>query len=641
MKLPVLAKKLKINDAVDFPLHLPVGLQDNRNVLDNFQPYLLPDGTEVVCRGVVNYHDVKWTNGKPRLVITLTDFEHTVGFALFGDQRNLQSILDESESLQLCVRGTVSYFKGKMYLNQATILPNDVVGTLKAVYPGIRGIARPESVYDLIQGNLLENLQPCADKLLTELLSNPANTGVLTKLLPGGAHELAMRLHQLHRPSTVNEFDIAKRLLERLAVIQAANIAMAGNITGRCAPIIGPDIEELKRYLPFEPTNEQINCAVEATSKMAKGIRSHALLVGDVGTGKTAVMAMIARYVLLSQGHRKVVVMLPNEALACQVHNELSSYIPEVTSSLVTGDAEGALDNQLLVGTTALLFRQLDRNTVDLLIVDESQKFSRAQREKIETTHLLEASATPIPRTAALAQFGAVDVLTLRKAHTQKAITTRVCLKEHADTLMASVYDTLDRGAKVLVVCPKREDNGQKGADIFSAEQIAFALDQQFPGQVRMMHSGLSSEENEFVLNEFKAEIPILVSTSKIEVGVTVPGLRHVIVYGADRFGLTTLHQIRGRLARIAPEDGSVNWGKFDLFLPNGAKEKTLQRLAILVESQDGFSISEKDMALRGVGDLGSDSDKQHGTTSVGIQNVTLDIDKIAKAIEYIAKMGC
>ncbi|MBT41670.1 MAG: hypothetical protein CMF12_04020 [Idiomarina sp.] len=637
MKPPAPLKKLGIQCIDDSPLYLPTGIEDNRNLLERFEPFLMPAGTEVVCAGVVKHHETKWSNGKPRLVITLTDYFDTVQFALFGDQRKLSEHLDTNEKVQLYAKGEVSYFNRRMFLNNTKLLMDDEVGSLKPVYPGIRGVISAASAKTVIQEFAPASIEPCAEKLVSELSVNQKIAAVLTKIIPYGVIQLCEELRALHCPASINSFDRAKKTLTRIATLQAANFAMQGNVSGLCESINGPgQISELSRHIPFNPTDEQQSCALSVVQKMAIGERSHSLLVGDVGTGKTAVIGMIARYVLLAGAQRRVVIMLPNEALAHQIFNEVSSYIPEVSASLFAGDIKGDIASQLLIGTTSLLFAGIP--VVDLCVVDEAQKFSREQREKIQATHLLESSATPIPRTAALAQFGAVDVLTLRKAHTPKDVTTSIYFKEDADDLMWSVQDTLNRGAKVLIVCPKREGSGTQEKGLYSAEQIAYSLDQQFPGRVRMMHSGLSSEENERVLNEFKNEIDLLVSTSKIEVGVTVKNLRHVVVYGAERFGLTVLHQIRGRVARIAPEDGTLNWGKFDLFLPNGAKEKTMERLNALVQSNDGFAISELDMKLRGIGDLTTDSEKQHGTTSVGVQNVFLEVDKIAAAIEYVAR---
>lgn len=637
MKLSAALKKLGIKTATEIPLYLPNDIDDNRNVLERFEPFLLPAGEQVVCAGFVKHHETKWSNGKPRLVITLTDHFDSVQFALFGDQRKLSEQLDKSSNIQLFAQGEISYINRRMYLNNAKLLADDEVGGIAPIYPGVRGVVSATSARKVIQDNVFDNILPCSQQVIAELSHPPRLKAVLDKIVPNGVSQLADALKSLHAPKNIKSFQDAQKTLARIATLQAASFAMEGNVSGVCRPILGPNnITELARYIPFTPTDEQSHCALSVIKKMEKGEKTHSLLVGDVGTGKTAVFGMVARFVLLAGADKRVAIMLPNEALAHQVYAEVKSYIPEVSASLFAGDIKGDLSDQLLVGTTSLLFTEM--MPVDLLIVDEAQKFSREQREKIPTSHLLESSATPIPRTAALAQFGAVDVLTLRKAHTPKEIVTAIYHKEDADRLMLSVENTLKHNAKVLVVCPKRDGTNKQDNGLYSAEQIAYALDMQFPGQVRMMHSGLSSEENERVLSEFKNNIDIMVSTSKIEVGVTVPNLRHCIVYGAERFGLTTLHQIRGRVARIAPQGGGINWGKFDLFLPNGAKDKTMERLNALVQSNDGFVISEIDMKLRGVGDLNSDSEKQHGATSVGVKNVILDVDKIAAAIEFIAK---
>lgn len=638
MALPVIVKKLKFKHLHELPLYLPEGVSDNRNILQNFQPYLLPEGALAVCYGHIKSHAVNWTNNRPRLSITLTDGQYSIGLTLFGDQRKLQEQIESTPMMPLYVKGAITYVNQRMYLSDVEILAESDVGTLTPEYPGARGIAKSDTIKALINEHLESQLLPCAESLWLQLTAIKSAEPVLTKIIPDGVESIARSLRELHKPTELSSFKAARLTMERLAVLMAANAAMRGNIKGSCQPIVGPEFTNLSTHVPFTPTDEQQRAVHCVTEKMQRGIRSHSLLVGDVGTGKTVVFAMAARYALLSNRKAKVIVMLPNEALAHQVYKELCTYNPEVESSLVTSESKGELSAQLVVGTTALLFKSHPQ-PVELLIVDECQKFSRAQKEQIPCLHFLEASATPIPRTAALAQFGAVDVLLLKKAHTPKQIESRIWYQNEGDALMQSMMHTLSLGAKVLVVCPKRDESKPTADEsMVSAERIAFALNEQFPGRVRMMHSGLSTEENEFALSEFKAQADILVSTTKIEVGVTVPGLRHVIVYNATRLGLTQLHQIRGRLARIPPKDGSINWGKFDMFLPSGAKEKALERLQVLVDSQDGFYISEMDMRLRGVGDLDAKSEKQHGVTNSGIRNVLLSVDRIASAVEYISQ---
>ena len=334
--------------------------------------------------------------------------------------------------------------------------------------------------------------------------------------------------------------------------------------------------------------------------------------------------------------------MLPSEPVAKQVLMELRELIPFTASALVTGDSKEAdfAKYNLLVGTTALLHRKLGGH-IDLSIIDEQHKSSVSQREVLATpqTHTLEVSATPMPRSMALATYGAVEVLTLKHAHTPKEITTRIVRIDQADWLFNEVKDTVRRGAKVLIVCPRRSDLNAKDKTTFSAETIANAMHSHFPGRVRMVHSEQTAQESEASLTDIKeGRAAILVATTRVEVGITIPELRHVILYGAERFGLTTSHQIRGRLARIAPRDGGVNWGKCDLFLPNDkVNDKTLQRLQILVDSNDGFEISEKDMLLRGVGDIEASKDRQHGRTASLIKNVKLPHESIGVAVDFLA----
>lgn len=645
MKIETVLKKLNLEYPWELLLYLPESYNDYRNVVYDFNPYMLPDGCEgtYIGRCASSTIETQWKNGRPRVPLSLFDGENYVRFTLFGDQRAFVAALEKEPNMRLCVHGVVNRFNGKLYLNNAKVIDEDDAGTVQAVYPSVKGKVSGKVIADAINDSFSSENSELAAAHIIERMRENIPEAKLERLLESASLSLADAITEIHFPSNHDTLEEAMRLVRRCGVAVVAAEAGKGRKVGNAEvqPLHGALIQKIVAAIPFPLTDEQMYAVDYATSKMQQGIRFDGLLIGDVGTGKTAVFSAISAYVASAGG--RVAILLPNENLARQVFAEFASYYPSLEPLLCLGNTDkrqNLLQSRVLIGTTALLFR--DVGQFRLVVVDEEHKLGVEQREQLISadTHTLNVSATPIPRSYARAQFGAVDILTLKKAHLEKEITTEIVTAERGDWLMSQVIETLNSNAKVLVVCPMRNEK-DKESDMFSVERIGYALECQFPGSVRLVHSGLSSEDNEKSLQDVKSgQANILVSTVAIEVGVTIPELRHVIIYGADRFGLVTMHQLRGRLARTKPVQQGRNWGKCHLFL---AKEKvaeqTMERLQIMVEHNDGFEIAQRDLELRGCGDINiSDGARQHGATSVFIQNITIGIDEIAKAVEWLSR---
>jgi ATP-dependent DNA helicase RecG len=348
------------------------------------------------------------------------------------------------------------------------------------------------------------------------------------------------------------------------------------------------------------------------------------MLCGDVGTGKTAVYAAPIGAVLKSGG--RVVVMLPNLVLAGQIYSELYTCFPEFRVSLVTGRQKSAERHSadLLIGTTALLFEKFEG--IDFLVVDEQHRFSKKQREWLAEhhTHLLEVSATPIPRSAALIKMGMLDYWRLKERHSKQIIHNEI-LDGQASGIIAfkRMKEQIAQGYQVLVVYALREDS----ESLEAVQSIAAAkekFEKSFPGRVMTLHGKMTDNEKVDVLQKFKSkEADILLSTTVVEVGVTIPDLRVGMIVNAERFGMVTLHQLRGRLAR----HGGEGW--FYMYCPNGASQDSLTRLQDVAETPDGFTLALKDMNRRGAGDLTENAVNQTGETFSMLRNIDLDIGKL------------
>ncbi|MDC9563411.1 MULTISPECIES: helicase-related protein [unclassified Pseudoalteromonas] len=618
-------------------LYLPTSLEDNTEVVDNLMNLKACVGHEIIVYGTVTRKGTHTTRRNVRF--SSYEIKDTLTFAtfvLFGD---INDRVTEDNQPQY-IKGIIELENGLLKINKASIVDENKAGKLVPIYSGVKGKLKKADVnHAMLTLDLNSEIEKGTELIHKELerIFGPIYISILEKLGFVGCTSIANLFKSCHKPSQVNEFYRSLEMLKRLSSALMAGAILKERIVSPVSAAKASskiNNELLTKYVPFTLTGEQFYVCNKINDRLANGGNAlDGLLIGDVGTGKTVILAMAARQVLLSQSNSKVIFLAPNVSLCEQLRKEVTAMIPEVQSALVCADKNSySASARLIFGTTALLNMQFDN--VELLIIDEQQQLSVKQRRLIKSTHYLEASATPIPRSMALAKYSSENVFFLKQQHLPKEIYTRVVHKEQGTELMHSIKETLSFGCKVLIVCPKRDGDG-KANKMIDAESLANSLNSYFPGLVRVYHSALDEEECETVLNEFKTHIPILISTSKIQVGLTIPDLRHCIVYGAERFGLTTLHQIRGRLARTPPPYG-INWGKFDLFLPNKPSETTEQRLNVLTQSCDGFYISEKDLELRGAGELLRTGNKQHGTTDSLIKNISIDLDRLTAAIQYL-----
>jgi ATP-dependent DNA helicase RecG len=424
-----------------------------------------------------------------------------------------------------------------------------------------------------------------------------AESAIATALASAGYTTPAAFLRALHMPMTPAEGLHARDAARRAAVAQiqrcAARLPPPDVLA---API--PIDDELRRLVPAqrERLSEGQRNALNVIRKMIK--REHAariLLNGDVGTGKTLVFLLAAAAV--AEGGHRVAVMVPNELVARQIHGQAVARFPGLRPGLVTGSS-GDLDEDslMLIGTQALLHRQL--GGLRLLVIDEQHKFSVEQRSRLasERTHVIEASATPIPRSVALALFDGWTQAKVTGSHTSKRIACHLWTDTDRGRAVAIVRRHVETGAKVVFLYP-RLAAGAKAKQ--SVETAAEALEARYAGKVVALHGKLSAPEKEQALARFKSgERPLLVATTIMEVGVDVPDIRCMVVSNAERFGVAQLHQLRGRLARSGGE------ADFVMLSTDSINKDARERLAAIRDTQDGFALAEFDVRIRGFGDV-------------------------------------
>ncbi len=413
--------------------------------------------------------------------------------------------------------------------------------------------------------------------------------------------------------------------------------------------------ESLKRILAFRPTTAQKRVLGEIVEDMRASRPMHRLLQGDVGCGKTLV-ALQAAVVAIENGYQ-VAVMAPTEILAAQHFFYFRRLLARsgYTSALLSGSAgsrekravkkllrEGAA--QIGIGTHALIEGDVEFKALGLVIIDEQHRFGVMQRlrlmQKAQTPDTLVMTATPIPRTLALTVYGDLDVSVIDEMPAgRRPILTRQISSEEADQAYEFARSQVAAGAQVFVVCPVIEDTSVLGGTASSRQTRRAASDLKsalrmhehlakhvFPGiPVGLLHGRMTSEEKERTMGAFQAgDLPILVGTTVVEVGVDVPNATVMIIEQAERFGLAQLHQLRGRVGRGARQSHCLLLASRDL------SDAGRQRLAALEQTLSGFEIAELDMRLRGPGEfLGT---RQSGLPVLRVANLLRDREILEQA---------
>ena len=385
-------------------------------------------------------------------------------------------------------------------------------------------------------------------------------------------------------------------------------------------------------HLPFVLTNEQKIVLDEILNDLQSKQRMNRLLQGDVGSGKTVIAALAIYATVLS--HYQTALLVPTEILAKQHYVSIKSYLPDnirvevLYSSLSSKQKTSILDRlknneiDVLIGTHSIIQEDVKFYNCGLVVADEQHRFGVEQRrmlsDKGDKVDFLLMSATPIPRTLAAVLFNDLNISTITSYHASKQmIKTRLIQSNSIKPIYDTLIERLNQNDQIYFVCPSIEFDENRS--VKSVDQIYQALVKGLPKNIRigMLHGKLSQDEKDKVLQSFlEHKIDCLVTTTVIEVGVNVQTANTMVIYDSDRFGLSQLHQLRGRVGR-----GSVEGLCF--LLTDSEDELSLERLKVLENSQDGFEIANKDLELRGPGEIFGL--KQSGIPSFLIANVVLD----------------
>ena len=501
---------------------------------------------------------------------------------------------------------------------------------IQPVYKSVKNL-RPKTVQDL-----MKNIRPIMD-FLPETL--PENIIQRQKLV---SRSEAVKF--LHAPKTHEEISRGR---ERLAFEELFEMILAAQfnkqeqtrLTGWKIPFNKSVVKNFVDQLPFPLTNAQRRAAWQILQDLESDHPMNRLLQGDVGSGKTVVAGLVAAEV--AKAGFQTAIMAPTEILAQQHAKTLDELLSPfgVSVALLTGHVKGAARSQLLdnlasgnidvvVGTHALIQEKVAYHKLGFAVIDEQHRFGVKQRQALLEKsdfmpHLLSMTATPIPRSLALTLYGELDISILDELPSgRQPIQTKIWSPASAPKLYESIENELAKGRQAYVICPLIDDNPDNDKKSVEAEYNKLSKTIFSHRRVGLLHGKLPAEEKAEVMQKFAdGELDMLVSTTVVEVGVNVPNATVMLIENADNFGLSQLHQLRGRVGR----------GKYQSFchLMMSGHDKPSQRLREIEKSQDGFYLAEVDLKLRGPGEIYGKM--QHGDLNLKIASLA-DTALIARA---------
>lgn len=463
---------------------------------------------------------------------------------------------------------------------------------------------------------------------------------------------------EMHNPLTVERYGLARKQLayEELFIMQAGLLLLREREQAEIGIKMQPDgdlVPAFLKELPFALTGDQRKAFNEIANDMQEERPMRRLLQGDVGSGKTVVGAL-SLLKAVENGYQGAL-MAPTEILAQQHYEgltDLMAGLGRVKLALLTGStkpgerqiiyeglADGTID--IVIGTHALIQEQVEFKKLALVIIDEQHRFGVEQRATLQRKghhpHMLVMTATPIPRTMTLSIYGDLEVSLIKEMPPgRKPVLTYAVDSSYKERLHRFFEKEMSAGHQVYVVCPLVEESEK--LDLVAAEQLYEELDEKYQRKfgVGLVHGRMSTADKEAIMEAYyKGTIKLLVSTTVIEVGVNVPNATIMCVEGAERFGLSQLHQLRGRVGR-----GSTQ--SYCILVSDSHSEDSKQRLAVMTSTQDGFVVAEQDLLLRGSGQLFGLA--QSGLPDLRIANILKDIDLLVAARQdakmWLAKIG-
>ena len=604
IKIKKLLKKKKIEKISDLLWNLPQGFTDRSNVrtLDN-----LEIGKITTIKVKVAKYSFPRIRNLPNKVIC-EDEKSKIDIVFFNSREGyIRKILPLKSSV--IISGKINYYKKKYQItNPSYVLPIDKEDYVSKAIPK----------YSLTEG-LTEKIYR---RLIEQVLKNIANLtewhseDFLKKIGNASWFESISEIHKN------KENDFNSKFYKRLAYDEIlANLLVLSQVRKRVKKLKKKNknfddylSERIIKSLKFSLTANQLKIIGEINNDLKSDFKMFRLLQGDVGSGKTIISFVAAANVIRSNW--QVALMVPTEILAKQHYNLATKIFKstDVTIKFLSGKSsfkekktiqENLANGKInfIIGTHALFQKKILFKKLGLIIIDEQHKFGVKQRIDLSNKggkdcDILLMSATPIPRSLILAFYGDMDISKLiEKPMFRKSTITLSKPEEKIDEIIIFIKNQINNGQQIFWVCPLIEES--KKLDYTAAIKKYDHLSKIFPNKIGLIHGSLNKDEKNKVLNNFlRKTIDILISTTVIEVGIDFPNANIIVIENSNKFGLSQLHQLRGRVGRGTGQSTCI------LLYKNNLSEKAKKRIKILKLSNDGFFIAEEDMKLRGFGDI-------------------------------------
>lgn len=633
-------KRLGIETVKDLVFHFPHRYEDFSNVIPIAKVCL---GETVSIQGkILEIKNIR--TFKKRMVLTQTLISDNSGTikVIWFNQPYLINTIKKGDTIFLAgkmnQKGQGRYLSNPAYEkippgwtgNLQQILTH--TGRLVPVYPETEGLSSRwlRFIIKPLLANFKNTISDSLPKKITEKY----------KLLP-----IQKAIWQIHFPDSLS---LAGKAKERFIFEELFNLALfilreKMKLVKEKARAVFLDINLIKNFidnLPFKLTDDQRKAAWQILKDLEKPRPMNRLLEGDVGSGKTVVAAIAA--LNTAKAGLGVVIMAPTEILAKQHFQEFSKLLKKFNIKVGLLTSKVKIKNKkpdILIGTHALIQKEVKFKNLALVIIDEQHRFGVEQRAKLcqqkdFIPHFLSMTATPIPRTLSLTLYGDLDLSLIKELPKgrKKIITEIISLKDRKKTY-GFVKKQIEKGRQAFVICPRIEPSSKNNNEGHSWAEVKAVKDEYkklsediFPDlKIEMLHGKMRNEEKEKVMKNFKnGKINILVSTSVVEVGIDIPNATVMIIEGADKFGLAQLHQFRGRVGRGKSQSFCFLFTEF-------SGQKTNQRLKALISCENGFELAEKDLKIRGPGDL-------LGKSQWGIPDLVMDSLKDIFLVEKTRK---
>ena len=556
------------------------------------------------------------------------------------NQAWLKNNLHQGETYVFYGRAEGSLFRRQM--SNPVVEPEgrrEITGRIVPIYPLTAGVSQL-----ILSRSIRQGLTACAD-ILPDVLPDQVRR----------EHQLCRieyAYENIHFPESAEALDLARRRLAFeelfLFTIGLERLRQRREVV-HVPPCGSVDMEPFYSALPFTLTDAQRRCVEEALADMRSGTPMNRLVQGDVGSGKTMVAAACVYFCV--KNSRQAALMAPTEILAQQHYHGLAPLLENlgIRCALLTGSTSAKTKKSIAaqlesgeidfaIGTHALITGSVVYQNLGLVVTDEQHRFGVAQRADLaakgDHPHILVMSATPIPRTLALILYGDLDVSVIDQLPPgRQPVQTFAVTSRYHQRVYNFIRKLVGEGRQAYIVCPMVEENEELPDERKAVTEYAKKLQAEvFPDlKVAFVHGKMKPKEKDAVMAAFAAhETDILVSTTVIEVGVDVPNAAVMVIENAERFGLSQLHQLRGRVGRGKHQS-------YCILISDNQNEETRQRLKVMTKTSDGFKIAEEDLRLRGPGDFFGQ--RQHGLPGLKVADLGCDTKLLQEAQEAARKL--